>query len=605
MTNSPNQRLKTERELRGWSQKHVADQIGADHYYLSRWERGTTTPSPYYRQRLCDLFGKNAQELGLLLEEAGGTREALNEYHTSNVGATGRIHDPALPPPSLEAAALVGRDEMLFQLRERLCAGRNLVLTALNGIPGVGKTTLAIALSHDEEVLARFRDGVLWAGIGPKPHILGLLSRWGSLLGVTNADAANLTSVEGWSQVLRSAIGTRQMLLVLDDVWEIEEALAFKVGGPQCAYLVTTCLPHIALCFAAEGTTLVQELNERESMTLLERLVPTVVKSERKAVADLVQVVGGLPLALTLMGKYLRTQAHSGQPHRIRAAIESLRNVEVRLRLSEPQALLERTAGLPEQTPVSLEAVIAVSTQQMDEQTRMALYRLAVFPAKPNTFSEESALAVCQTSVETLDALSDAGILESRGPGRYTLHQTIADYARTQLTDTAAYERLAAYFADYVQAHEQDDDMLEEDSSNVFAALQAAFEQKQHVELVRGVHAFVRFLQARGLYDQVEVHLKRAYQSASLLQDLGTIATTLCYLGEVAEIRSDLDQAEGYLLEGLALARQCGETELIIRLLQPLGFVTSIRGDYVQAEAYLQETKPVKKDRQASLSLSH
>jgi transcriptional regulator with XRE-family HTH domain len=65
-TGIPNQRLKAERELRGWSQKYVAEQIGADHYYLSRWERGTTSPSPYYRQKLCVLFGKNARELGLL-----------------------------------------------------------------------------------------------------------------------------------------------------------------------------------------------------------------------------------------------------------------------------------------------------------------------------------------------------------------------------------------------------------------------------------------------------------------------------------------------------------------------------------------------------------
>ena len=41
------QHLKEERELRGWSQKYVAEQIGADHYYLSRWEHGTASPSPY------------------------------------------------------------------------------------------------------------------------------------------------------------------------------------------------------------------------------------------------------------------------------------------------------------------------------------------------------------------------------------------------------------------------------------------------------------------------------------------------------------------------------------------------------------------------------
>jgi transcriptional regulator with XRE-family HTH domain len=69
----PNQRLREERELRGWSQKYVADQIGADHYYISRWEHGITVPSPYYRQKLCELFGKNAKELGLLQGQEGIT----------------------------------------------------------------------------------------------------------------------------------------------------------------------------------------------------------------------------------------------------------------------------------------------------------------------------------------------------------------------------------------------------------------------------------------------------------------------------------------------------------------------------------------------------
>jgi transcriptional regulator with XRE-family HTH domain len=60
----PNLRLKEVRELHGWSQKYVADQIGADNYYLSRWEHGTASPSPYYRRKLCLLFGMNAKELG-------------------------------------------------------------------------------------------------------------------------------------------------------------------------------------------------------------------------------------------------------------------------------------------------------------------------------------------------------------------------------------------------------------------------------------------------------------------------------------------------------------------------------------------------------------
>ncbi len=414
--------------------------------------------------------------------------------------------------------------QMISRLRERLYAEKNLVLTALNGISGVGKTALATALVYDEEVLAHFSDGVLWAAVGPKPHILGILSRWGAFLGIANADATNLTSREAWSQAVHSAIGTRHMLLVIDDVWDIEDALALKVGGPHCTYLLTTRLPHIALQFTAEGATRVEELNESDSVTLLGHLALEVIQRERKAIEELVQAVGGLPLALTLMGRYLRLQAYSGQPRRIRAAIQSLRDADVRLRLSTPQALLARNPGLPEETPVSLQAVIALSVQRMPEQMRAALYALAVFPAKPDTFSEEAALAVCQTSVDTLDALSDTGLLEGRGPGRYTLHQTIADYARSQMSEqkelkTSAYERLAVYFVEYVLAHEYDDDILEEENSNILAALQAALEQHRHADYVKGVHAFVRFLQARGLYDQAEMLLKQAYESAILLHE--------------------------------------------------------------------------------------
>lgn len=62
----PNRHLKQARELRGWSQAKVAREIGTDATTVSRWERGLFLPTPYFRERLCALFDKNAQELGLL-----------------------------------------------------------------------------------------------------------------------------------------------------------------------------------------------------------------------------------------------------------------------------------------------------------------------------------------------------------------------------------------------------------------------------------------------------------------------------------------------------------------------------------------------------------
>ena len=60
--------LRRERELRGWSRNYVAEQLEVDIVTVGRWERGDRFPHPYHRQKLCKLFEKNVQDLGLLPE---------------------------------------------------------------------------------------------------------------------------------------------------------------------------------------------------------------------------------------------------------------------------------------------------------------------------------------------------------------------------------------------------------------------------------------------------------------------------------------------------------------------------------------------------------
>jgi transcriptional regulator with XRE-family HTH domain len=71
---TPNHLLREARQERGWTQKDVADRIGAPlDLNVTRWERGTARPSAFYVQKLCELFGKSARELGLLpLQQPAG-----------------------------------------------------------------------------------------------------------------------------------------------------------------------------------------------------------------------------------------------------------------------------------------------------------------------------------------------------------------------------------------------------------------------------------------------------------------------------------------------------------------------------------------------------
>jgi transcriptional regulator with XRE-family HTH domain len=91
----PNLHLRRERELRGWSQKDVADHLNTNTFTVSRWERREAVPSPHFRQLLCELFGKNAEELGLIREDT-------------------RPDSPPLSPHPLEAAPNKSRSESVI-----------------------------------------------------------------------------------------------------------------------------------------------------------------------------------------------------------------------------------------------------------------------------------------------------------------------------------------------------------------------------------------------------------------------------------------------------------------------------------------------------------
>jgi len=584
--------LKRERELRGWSQAKVAEELGTDSITVSRWERGLSRPSPHFREKLCVLFNKNADELGLLSHGTEVSRvnsSATSLLQNTEPSVEPHIQDPAIPSLPENTVELVGRAALLEQLKQRLCTNKTSVSVALNGLPGVGKTALAVALARDKQIQQHFSEGILWAGPGPNPNIAGLLSRWGKLLGIAlTAKETSLMEWE-WANAIRDAIGNRRMLLVIDDAWQIETAFAFHVGGPHCAYLLTTRFPPLAASFDTQRAMLVPELDEGDGVALLARFAPQVVGQDPENARALVRSVGALPLALTLMGKYLRTLSSTGQPRRLYTALMHLRDAEYRLQLAEQPTILARPQYLSEGSPISLQASIAVSDQQLDNPAHAALYALSVFAPKPHTFSEEAALSVSQVPVDVLDTLSDAGLLENSGPGRYSLHQTVADYGRVHLNRAQARERLVAYGINYAVIHGTDEDALEQESSTILAALEAAYELGKQEELVQGVCAMAPFLYARGLYSLSERHLQRACQAATLLGDVRGIAYTLLYSGQIQLQWGEHSRAEASLQEGLGLARELRDEELMSALFTELAWLASAQGNFEQAEIYCQE----------------
>jgi transcriptional regulator with XRE-family HTH domain len=510
----PNLRLRDERIRRHWSQQELADMIGATLNTVSRWERGLTDCSPYFRNKLCEVFGKSASQLWLTpnLDE--------EEDHPE-------LYDPILPA----SRKLVGREELLSRLKSELYSTQEGRTFALVGMPGAGKSAIALAFAHDAEVREYFYEGILWVDAGSQPNILNILSRWGALLGAEPSANSDLTVRDAWLLGLRMAIGTRRMLFIIDNVWCLEDAMVLMhVGGPYCTYFVTTRFTNIALYAAGERMIAVPELAEEQGLQLLERIAPTVVEEERERSLQLVQCVGGLPLALVLIGQYLRLEAHNRQSRRLHLALGLLCHPEKRLQLEQPMMPLAYSTVY---STLSLDAAIALSDRHLSAQAQNALRSLSVFPAKPGTFSEHAALVITGAPVEVFDQLCDAGLLECRGLDRYSLHPCIIDYASSHTDKNMAEQNFTDYFVallDTVEAEQDWVQILAPEQANLFAALVFAFKHRMGTEQEKLITALLRFKDSSELNKLIGAALKSMSSDLRTSEDFDALAEVLYHL---------------------------------------------------------------------------
>jgi hypothetical protein len=115
--------------------------------------------------------------------------------------------------------------------------------------------------------------------------------------------------------------------LVIDDAWDSETALIFRRGRGSCAHLLTTRLFHVANNFAYGDPIPVPELDDAAAHELLAQYIPEIVEQCPEKVEEFIKTAAGLPLALNLMGIFLREAEANGQ-HELDAALKKVANVK-------------------------------------------------------------------------------------------------------------------------------------------------------------------------------------------------------------------------------------------------------------------------------------
>jgi tetratricopeptide (TPR) repeat protein len=523
---------------------------------------------------------EQASALDRLLALIGEWEElAVSEGSSDSVEAQAAI--PLTVPPK-PPHRLVGREDLLIELTSRLIGSDRL---ALYGLPGVGKTALAIEVGY--AMKEHFEDGVLWASLGPTPDIGVQFRLWELAMGLHASEIRELPDMKSRASQLHSLIGDKQILMIIDDVWDEASARSFEIGGANCCYLFTTRSPRIAASLAGEFSISVPELDEDDSLSLLERFMPRSKQALKVRWLELVHAVGGLPQALVIVGGALRTVAYSDQPRRLADFLDRLADPAQLLALERSRSALDQQAGIPADEPISLQAVIALSDEALEPSAQSALRRLSLFPAKPSSFDEQAAIAVSGGTVKELDRLVDAGLLEASGGERYAIHRTIGVFARTRADATAPVGTMVDYFVTLTEENIDQFNTLNPDIQNILAALRLANENGLDAEFINGANALYPFLEANGLLIEADHLLTQAiaaaedrtltllnagraaqrlgkleqaeqrFQAAAKTKDdVAAVCAALLGLGATAYERGDQARAEDYYLEGLALAEE-------------------------------------------------
>jgi tetratricopeptide (TPR) repeat protein/transcriptional regulator with XRE-family HTH domain len=593
--------LRDRREAAGLSQQALADRSGLSIRAVRNIERGRTQWP--YRDSLTRLA------------DALGMHEAAQAEFLAAIPRR-QLARPFLPVPRQLPASVshfVGRLRELKAVTGLLDratdeAAGAVVISAIGGTAGVGKTALAVHWAHLSA--DRFPDGQLYvnlAGFSPSgsPLAPGQAVRgFLEALGVRGEQVPQ--TLDDQAGLYRSLLAGRRMLVVLDNAADEEQVRPLLPGSPGCLALVTSRrqLAGLAVAEAAALITL-DYLSDADAVRLLaSRLSTDRIAAEPGAVGDLVKLCGGLPLALTV------------------AAARAV--ARPRLPLATLTAELADTAGrldaLDAGGPRSLRAVFSWSIQQLSDDSARMFRLLGLHPGPDVSVPAAASL----TGLAEADArrllreLGRANLITEHVPGRYTLHDLLRAYAAEQAhahysqdERTAAVSRVLDH---YVHTADRAARLLNPYREPVALAsprrgtapeqpadeAQAvAWFDAEHQVLLAAVtcadssgldsHAWqlpwvmVSFLRIRSYWQEWAATQRTALAAATRLGDIAGQAVCGRLLANACTNLGDYDQARRHYASSLVLYQRLGRRLGEARVHMDLNFLAQLQGRYVDA----------------------
>ena len=357
----------------------------------------------------------------------------VHEQGQDSPPAAGRADEPAPRAAHVKPAQLPldvpgfsGRAAELARLHALLPSGgpasgaRTVMISAIGGMAGVGKTALAVRFAR--QVAERFPDGQLHVnlrGFGPSgpPTAPGdALRGFLTALGVPGESIP--ADADDQAALYRSLLADKQMLVLLDNACDAAQVRPLLPGSPGCLVIVTSRSQLTGLVVAEGARPLALGVLTREEARdlLARRLGPGQLDNEPAAADELASLCAGLPLALAIVAA--RAAARPG------LALADLA-AELRDALSRLDAL---DTGDP---ATDLRAVFSWSCRQLRPAAARMFRLLGLHPGPDVTAHAAASLAAIpvQDTPALLAELARSHLLTEHAPGRYAFHDLLRAYA--------------------------------------------------------------------------------------------------------------------------------------------------------------------------------
>ena len=334
------------------------------------------------------------------------------------------------PPRELPAGVpdFTGRAGQLAALTELLDRSRaessgTVVISAINGTAGVGKTALAVHWAH--QVAERFPDGQLYVNLRGYDPSGSPLTPAEAIRGFTDAlgvPAAHIPAgPAAQARLYRSLLAGRRTLILLDNARDAAQVRPLLPGSADCLVLVTSRSQLTGLA-AADGARLltVDVLTDAEAHTLLSRrLGPGRVAAEPAAAAELIMLCARLPLAHNIAV----ARAAARPTHPLAAVADALRGERGRLDAFD--------TGEPAS---SARTVFSWSYHHLSPPAARMFRLLGLHPGPDITVAAAASLAAIPAGQanRSLDELTAAHLVAEQVPGRFSFHDLLRAYAAEQ-----------------------------------------------------------------------------------------------------------------------------------------------------------------------------